>query len=510
MTHSKSFITASIGVTITMIIGFVLSFGKEAIIANYYGVSWYVDAYTIAIQIPISIFSFVTVAVQSVVIPIYSDIYYNKGAEESKQYIDRLLTVLVAFTLVFIGLGVVFSDALVYLFAPGFNTETHELSSNLLKICLCSTVISIIAQVLIAVLNVHKIFVLPSCAIYFTNIGIILFVIFCHAKYGIISACWGQIIGDILRLFFLILLVKKVYHYSCSFNHKDDRVVKTLKLSVPVLWSVSISEISTVVNRIVGSFLLVGSIAAITYATKITTVLMQLFVSAIATIVYPMFAESAAKNDIDQLNRRINMTLSVYSLFVIPLMFGAFIYKREIIEIAFARGAFNANAVELTQALLGIYAVGLLFFAFRSTVTNIYYSQKDTKTPAVNATIGTVINIILNIVLAYFWGIYGLAAATTITGIYISTTLIIQLVKKDKKIQLNNFYFNLRSIVVSAIVMFVIVYFIHTIFEVKSPIMNVLIGLLGGILIYFIMLLLTKNQLISLMINLILNKKKNG
>ena len=72
---------ASFGVTLVMLVGNLLSFVKEATIANYFGVSAEVDAYAIAIQIPVLLFSFISVAVQSVVIPIFSDIYYKQSEQ---------------------------------------------------------------------------------------------------------------------------------------------------------------------------------------------------------------------------------------------------------------------------------------------------------------------------------------------------------------------------------------------------------------------------------------------
>ena len=62
-----------------MAIGYILSFVKEAIIANYFGISVNVDAYTIAITIPVTLFAMVSVSIQSIVIPLYSDSLINEG-----------------------------------------------------------------------------------------------------------------------------------------------------------------------------------------------------------------------------------------------------------------------------------------------------------------------------------------------------------------------------------------------------------------------------------------------
>ena len=77
----KTLAHTSFLVTLVMVLGYVLSFVKEATVANYYGVSSLVDAYTIALTIPVTLFALVSVAIQSVVIPIYSDILYKRNKE---------------------------------------------------------------------------------------------------------------------------------------------------------------------------------------------------------------------------------------------------------------------------------------------------------------------------------------------------------------------------------------------------------------------------------------------
>lgn len=507
MSVGKKIAQASVGVSIIMLLGHMLSFVKEALIAQYYGVSYIVDAYTIAIQIPVLLFSFISVAVQSVVIPFYSDIYYNEGKEAAKKYINHLLTFLAVLTIGLTIIGEISAGGLVYLFAPGFDHETHVLAVELLRICFPTIILSVISQVLVAVLNVHKQFVLPSFAVYLMNLGILFFIIFLHSQLGIHSACYGQVIGDAFRMLFLVILSHHFYRYRFSFDRKDKSVIRTLKLSIPVLWSISVAEVNAIVNRMVGSFLFVGSISALTYATKINTVLMQLFVSAIATIVYPMFAESSAKGNMEQLNRRINLTFSAYAMFITPLMCGIFVFRKELIEVAFARGVFDSNAVSLTKSLLGIYTIGMLFMALRSTITNIYYSLKDTKTPAINATIGAVLNIVLNLTLPIFWGVQGIAIATSLTAIFISSRLIQLLVKKHEEVKLNYFYKNFLGIAFASMVVLVSTYIIRMQFSSLSPIWLLLLGSVVGCIIYFLMLFLTNVPIGRTIMNTLISKK---
>ena len=497
---SKSILRSSVGVTIVMVLGFFISFLKETTIAGFFGISGEVDAYNIAIQIPVLLFSFISVAVQSVVIPIYSDLLYNKGLKNANAYINNLITILFVICLFIVIIGEFASDIVVKIFAPGFSSDIHKMSVGLLRITFPTIIFSIISQVLVALLNVHKKFVLPSFAIYILNITLIGSILYLHSECGIISACIGQLAGEALRLVFLIFLAWKIYKYRFAFDIKNDLTNQTIKMSLPVFWSISIAEVNAVVNRIVGSFLVVGSISSLTYAGKINTTLMQLFVSAIATIVYPLYAESAAKNDLDQLNKRVNITLSAYALFVVPLMFFIFVFKREIITIAFARGAFDMNSVDATQELLGFYAIGLLFMSLRSTITNIFYSLKDTKTPAINATIGAVVNVALNIALPLFMGTPGLALATSITAMYITINLIRLLLVRHRDFCLAIFYKNLRGTILSSIIMFLITYLFAYHFKEINTLLLFVLGSLICIVVYLLSLIAFKVPILKMIL----------
>jgi len=441
---------SAIGVTIVMIIGYLLSFGKEAVVAYYFGVSPEVDAYTLAIQVPVILFSFVAVAIQSVVVPIYSDIYYNQGRNKADLFASNLIVIVTLFVLLFFILGETFASGLIYLFAPGFNTEVHNLAVTLLRITLPTVFFSLIVKVYTAILNVNKKYVIPELSLLLLNIGLIVSIVLLHAKYGIVAACIGQIIGSILQFTFLCILIRKYFVFTFCFNPREERMKQALKMSLPVFWSISVAELNTMVNRMVASFLFVGSIATLSYAQKLNTIFISFFTSAIATIVYPLYAESAAKGDTQQLNNRINMTLSAYALFLVPVMAFLLCFKREVVTIAFARGAFDTSAIELTQELLGFYVLGLLFLALRGTITNVFYSLKDSTTPAKNATIGVLVNLALNISLPFVMGVNGLAFATTISAIYITGMLIYLLLKRHSEFNLRPFFQNFKQIVIAS------------------------------------------------------------
>ena len=166
---SSKLVKSSIIVSIILAIGYLVSFVKESIIANYFGVSADVDAYTIAITIPVVLFSIVTVSIRSVIVPIYSDLLYNKTKDVADGFISNVICCVGTIILILIVLMELSAGYITLLFAPGFDTATHDLSTNLLRITLLSIFFTVIIDVLVGVLNVHKRIIAPACSVFFLN-----------------------------------------------------------------------------------------------------------------------------------------------------------------------------------------------------------------------------------------------------------------------------------------------------------------------------------------------------
>lgn len=483
---SSKLAKSSIIVSIILALGYLISFVKESIIAYYFGVSADVDAYTIAITIPVILFSIVTVSIRSVIVPIYSDLLYNKTKEIADGFISNIICCVSAIILVLIVIMELGANYLILFFAPGFNAATHNLSTSLLRITLPSILFTVINDVLLGLLNVHKRFIAPSCSVFFLNIGLILTIVFLHTQFGISAASLGYVIGGGMSTLYIFFISSKIYRFRLTFNFKDKFLKRTIMQTLPVVWSTSIAEINAVINRMIASFMFTGAISALGYANKINSVIISFFITAVATIIYPLYAESSAKKDMDQLSHRVNFTLSLYTMILVPLVFGILCFRKDLVSVAFARGEFDASAVTTTASLLGCYCLGLLFMSFRETLTKVFYSMQDMKTPAKNATIGVLLNVVLNLTLPFILGVEGLALGTSFTAMFISVRLLYLLKKNYTQVQLVYFQKNVIGIVIATVVMTVIVFAYSYIYKGDNEIIRLIIGATIGISSYVV------------------------
>ena len=197
----------------------------------------------------------------------------------------------------------------------------------------------------------------------------------------------------------------------------------------------------------------------------------------------------------------------MYSLLLMPLSVGIFCLKEEIIQLAYGRGQFDAAAVNVTQGLLGFYCIGIMFMGLRETVSKVFNSMGDTKTTAINATIGVVLNIVLNVTLPFVMGVNGLALATSICAIVITSRLLLQLVKTGK-VELSYFLSNIWKIAIATIVMSLFIFLTRHFMLNVNYIWRMSAVTAAGILTYFVSILILRLPITNQIKGMIFSKNR--
>lgn len=206
---------------------------------------------------------------------------------------------------------------------------------------------------------------------------------------------------------------------------------------------IGVAELNRLVDRMMASFVGVGAVSILNYASKINTVFASCLDQTVSVAAFPTMSEFSAKKDYTQLSKLINLCLSAYLLILTPITIYIALYNDVIVSLAFGRGKFTIDNITLTGQVLFLFALGLIFMPLRSIATNLYYSLGDTKTPSYNSMIGMLVNIGLNVILGYYLGVKGLALATSISYAVITILLLANLKKFSNWISVEYFYRNL-------------------------------------------------------------------
>lgn len=278
-------------------------------------------------------------------------------------------------------------------------------------------------------------------------------------------------------------------------------------LSVPVIVGISVNQINILIDRTIASQIATGGISALTYANRLNLFIQGIFVMSLATAMYPIISKMVAENNIEGLKKSLAEVVRAINILVLPPTIGAMIFSEPIIMMLFGRGVFNTQAILLTSSALFFYSIGMIGFGLREVLSRAFYSMQDTKTPMLNAAIGMVLNIILNIILSRYLGIGGLALATSIAAIFTTGLMFISLRKKIgpfgmKKTSISFLKILFASLSMGSIAKLSFNYLTSVISQNLSLLLTIIIGAIS----YFIIISFMKIEDVDLIINMV--KKK--
>ena len=505
---------ATIGLMLAIMLGKVLGFGRELVLASTYGAGAYSDAYLIALNIPMIIFVAIGQSIGTTFIPLYHDIEVNLGEDESRKFTNNIFNIVAIVCIVFGVLGCIFAQPLVKIFAMGFEGETQSIAIYFTRIMVMGVLFIGLSNLMTAFLQVKNNFTIPGLASIPRNIVIIISMIL-STKYGPGVLAVGTLLGFAAEfLYQLPFAYKKGYKYDKCINLKDKYLIKMIWLLGPVFIGVAVNQVNAMIDRTLASTLSEGSISALNYANKLNNFVMGVFITSIASVIYPMLSKLSVDSNKEKFTDSVVTSINGIILLILPISAGAIVLANPIVRLLFQRGAFDSSDTKMTATALIFYSIGLVAFGLRDVLGKVFYSLQDTKTPMINGAIAMVMNIVLNIILVKIMGHAGLAFATSISALFCIFILFGSLKKKIGYYGQDQIMKTTTKALFATLIMALITFFTYGVLinilgvgfinEFVSLVLSILIGVMS----YSIMVILLKVKEISLVINLLKSKMK--
>lgn len=408
----------------------VLGFLRETILANFYGTSMVADVFVLTLNIPGLIISIVGSVIYMMYIPIYYDTKERLGEEGSLEFTNNILNILSVFSIIVAILGIIFAAQIIKVFAIGFEGEKFDLAVKFLRIMMLGVLFLSINKVQSSYLQVKDSYLPASLVGVVYNIIIIISII-ASVRYGSYYMAIGALLGLLGQVLLLVpFMHKKDYRYKFYINLKDESILKMVKLSIPMMVGVAMSQLNVYVDKALASTLGDGRLSALNYASRLNDFVVALFVTSLITVIYPKLSQFVNNDDKKSFKKIIVKSSNCLLLVVVPITFGAIILAEPIVRVLLERGSFSSESTLMTSNALRLYAVGVIAYAVKEVLSRGFYSLGDTKTPMINSSTAVVINIILDLVFIKPFSYMGLAMATSISYMVSVVLMFFSLRKK--------------------------------------------------------------------------------
>ena len=134
----------------------------------------------------------------------------------------------------------------------------------------------------------------------------------------------------------------------------------------------------------------------------------------------------------------------------IPIIIGIMVLGLDAVRVVFEHGAFDVKATFMVTEALWFLSVSILPYVFRDSITRVYYSFNDSKTPFIVAFSSIVLKFILNFVLIskLGFGIGGITLSTSLVTLF-NACILGMLISKKIKMDYKSLFINLLKMLIA-------------------------------------------------------------
>lgn len=447
----------------------ILGLFRDIVVANVMGAGLAADVFLFANKIPNFLRRlFAEGAFAQAFVPVLTEVQHQQDDAKTKQFIAHISGTLGVIVTIVTLIGVVASPVIVAIFGTGWFIDYYqgelqgskfELASQLLKITFPYLWFVTFVALSGAILNTLNRFAVSSFTPVLLNVAIISCAIFLHESFEepAYALALGVFFGGLLQLLFQIpFLIKAGVFVRPKWGWHDEHVTKVRKLIIPALFGVSVGQINLLLDTVIASFLITGSISWLYYSDRLLEFPLGLFGIAIATVILPTLSKNFVSKDAQQFQKNMDWAVKMVCLLGLPAAAGLAILAEPMLLVLFQRGQFTPDDAYFASLSLTAYATGLLSFMLIKVLAPGYYSRQDTKTPVKYGIWCMVANMGFNLIfvlyLGYEFGFIGLAMATSASALLNVFLLYSGLHKQGVyRISKQTLFFVLRVILVTAL-----------------------------------------------------------
>jgi putative peptidoglycan lipid II flippase len=408
----------------------ILGFVRDLVVARGFGAGPVTDAFFVAFRLPNLLRRLLAEgALSSAFIPVFTEYLTTRPRAEVLRMLRAVAGVTLGVLALVSLLGMIGAPVLVRVMAPGFfdAAETGALTVRLTRLMFPYLLLVGLAALAMGVLNAHRHFLVPALAPAMLNLGIIAGVLILAPRLAepVFGVAIGVLAGGAGQVGLQIApLARRGVLVAPTLEPRHPAVQRIVRLMGPVTLGQSAAQLNILVDTIIASFLVGGSVSYLYYADRLVEFPLGVFGIAIATAALPTLSEQAARADLAGFRTTFWFALRMAAFVTVPASIALLMLREPLVRVLYQRGEFGPAETTATAWALGFYALGLCGFAGAKIGAQGFYALGDTRTPVRVAMGAMALNSVLAILLARPLAHGGLALATSCSGLANAATLV--------------------------------------------------------------------------------------
>ncbi len=399
----------------------VLGYVRDMLIAGYFGTGMVADAWFVAMRLP-NLFRrlFAEGAFNAAFVPMFARHLQQASQPAAVDFAERVLAAMLVLLLSLTVLAELFMPALIWIFAPGFDSIPSKFALTVLMtgITFPYLIFMCLAALYGGALNSLNRFGHAAAAPILLNLVLVFCLLFVTPKVARpeLVQVGAVMFAGLLQFLWLVWAARRAgIRLRLPRPRLDPEIRRLGRLMVPGLVSGGITQINIMIGTILAS-LQDQAVSFLSYADRLYQLPLALIGSAIGVVLLPALTRALRAGDEAGAMATLNRCLEFALLLALPATIGLVLAAEPIVRVFFEHGRFTASSTANTAAALVAIGLGLPAYILNKALSPGYFARENTMTPFKFSLASVVVDIAVSLILFYFIGFVGIALGTAIAA----------------------------------------------------------------------------------------------
>ena len=410
---------------------------RDMVYSQVFGAGALMDAFFVAFKIPNFLRRLSAEgAFSQAFVPVISEYKVKRPQEEVRELVGGVAGTLGVALFVLSVIGVLAAPVLILIFAPGFRSDgtRFDLAVQMLHWTFPYILFISLVSLCSGVLNSYGRFGAPAFTPVLMNVVMIAFALWVAPLFPQpgVGLAIGVFVAGVAQLVFLWPFVAHLGvagRPRWAWSHQGVRRIGNLML--PGIFGSSVAQVSLLLDSVIASFLVTGSVSWLYYSDRLVEFPMGVFTIALATVILPGLSAHHAQQSPERFAAMLDWAVRLVVLIVTPAAVGLLVLAGPLIATIYARGAFDANDAAMSTYALMAYSLGLIGFSMVKVLAPGYFARQDVRTPVRIGVLSLGVNIGFNVAVvlpaAKLWNVpapHALLALSTGLAAFVNSALL--------------------------------------------------------------------------------------
>ena len=406
---------AALSVTAVGVVVKLVATGKEIAVAGVYGRSDAMDAFLAATLVPGLLVNLISESMNQALVPTLIRVREREGRERAQQLLSSSMLWMCVLLAAVSALMALSARGFFPLIASHFAPAKLDLAVRMFYALLPVVLITGIATNCTAVLNTFDRFAVPALAPVLIPLATIAAALTLGGRLGIWALVYATLAGSLLHAGVVAgMMDSRGYRFRLRWHGMTEATREVAGQYGPVLLSAGLASGGLLVDQSMAAMLPAGSVSALVYGGRFVSVALSLLGGAVSTAVTPYFSRMIALGDWAGCRRAIKSWVRLTALVSAPLAALLIVGSHALVRVALEHGAFGPRDTAVVARVLTMYAIQIPFFVASRVYYRFIVAMRRTDLALYCGMLNLVLDIVLNLVLMRWFGVAGIALATSL------------------------------------------------------------------------------------------------